>query len=792
MTINPLPTAGPSFENALNTFLSEEDADRFKNMFTGFIVAGGLGATIASLTHTPAGVLTAYPGGHFITETGSITYPDDATHVWVICHKDTTSAITNWTRESGTHYLFQNTGSATTPTVPTDSALLMKVTTASGSITNVEDSRSFAPTNKQTTSETILLFKEGDLYKARSLSGIIATNTDFVDLWDAVKGGVVSSKRIIIKAGDVYALTQTMTIPISNYGIFDSRGTIFRYSPTSGDAVIWKGGQGAQLHFGLIDMENGSTGSALRVFPEFGTVTLSNRIEWQGLHEGGGGHVGKGFFMDSSLGGMGIFQVVGNDILGFDEGIRVGIDDVGGGAAHKFWLDWIRDCNINIVVHNLHNTGEFNINLDALIDNSIAIKTGGANDVWNVIIGAQAPDPTTAKTLVIDSGAKHNVFNIKPALNRFKRSLGANWEDNSGNRTNIITGDNPLRGNDNLVINGGMQINREGTATGVGAADGYFGPDLWEYSQEGTTSGRFTARQVTLSSGQWLEYEVTTADVAIDAAALYSVRHNFEANDVNQLRFGTSEAREITISFEHRHVRTGTYCLALTNSAENRIYVIEYVQDTTDTDEYEAFTIKPDVGGTWITTGSGVIGLRAIFIMAAGANLNDTTPLNDGWTNTDKATANQINGIAATSDRFRIRKVQLEIGQTQTEFQHEERSQTLSKCQRYLWTTFPEGTAPAQSAGLTGALTRLVSAAGVATQGLDLNLPVTMASTPTATFFNPSAANALWRNVTDVGDSGAAALRNFGERGGGIDHTQVGTDGVGDECAIHVLLDARL
>ncbi|KKL56922.1 hypothetical protein LCGC14_2240590, partial [marine sediment metagenome] len=97
MTINPLPTAGPAFENDLNTFLSEEDADRFKNMFSSFIVSGGLGATAGSLTHTPTS-LTAYPGGHFITETGSITYPDDATHVWVICHKDTTTAVTNWTR----------------------------------------------------------------------------------------------------------------------------------------------------------------------------------------------------------------------------------------------------------------------------------------------------------------------------------------------------------------------------------------------------------------------------------------------------------------------------------------------------------------------------------------------------------------------------------------------------------------------------------------------------------------------------------------------------------------------
>ena len=144
MTINSLPTAGNSFFSDLDTFLQEEDADRFKDMFTSFIVSGGLGATAGSLTHTPT-PLTAYPGGHFITETGSMTYPDDTTHIWVICHKDTTAPITNWTRESGTHYLFRNTGSGSTPTLPDpDTALLMKVTTLSGSITAVQDARVFS------------------------------------------------------------------------------------------------------------------------------------------------------------------------------------------------------------------------------------------------------------------------------------------------------------------------------------------------------------------------------------------------------------------------------------------------------------------------------------------------------------------------------------------------------------------------------------------------------------------------------------------------------------------------
>ncbi len=140
-TKNTVPQNNSTFASDLDTFLREEDADRFRDMFTGFVVSGGTHVTGAGLVHTPDS-LVAYPGGHYITETGSITYPDAATHIWVICHKDTTTAVTNWTRSSGTHYLFRNTGSATKPALPVpESAILMKVTTAAGAVSVVEDHR---------------------------------------------------------------------------------------------------------------------------------------------------------------------------------------------------------------------------------------------------------------------------------------------------------------------------------------------------------------------------------------------------------------------------------------------------------------------------------------------------------------------------------------------------------------------------------------------------------------------------------------------------------------------------
>ena len=140
-TKNTVPSSSSTFLADLQTFLLEEDADRFQDMFIGFIASGGTHVTGAGLVHTPDS-LTAYPGGHYITETGAITYPDSTTHIWVICHKDTTTAITDWTRVSGTHYLFRNTGSGTKPALPVvESAILMKVTTSGGAVSVVVDHR---------------------------------------------------------------------------------------------------------------------------------------------------------------------------------------------------------------------------------------------------------------------------------------------------------------------------------------------------------------------------------------------------------------------------------------------------------------------------------------------------------------------------------------------------------------------------------------------------------------------------------------------------------------------------
>lgn len=141
-TINPVPTSNSTFLTDLQTFLRNEDAQRYVHHFAPFVVQNGLHGTVAGLTGNPGDTI-AYPGGFYSRSTASITYPDNDT-CWVIMHSDTTGNIASFVRVAGTPYLTDCT-SGSLPATPTGTVMLMQVTTASGAVTAVTDLRPRTP-----------------------------------------------------------------------------------------------------------------------------------------------------------------------------------------------------------------------------------------------------------------------------------------------------------------------------------------------------------------------------------------------------------------------------------------------------------------------------------------------------------------------------------------------------------------------------------------------------------------------------------------------------------------------
>ena len=141
-THTAVPAQNATFITDLQTFLRGEDAARYVEQFSGFVVSGGVDTTGGTLTHTPTAI-TAYPGGYYTTETGSVLYVGNST-CYLIFHRLTTGNLGTFQRQAGTHYLTDCT-SPTKPALPTDALWLATITTNGSSVTAVVDLRTRVP-----------------------------------------------------------------------------------------------------------------------------------------------------------------------------------------------------------------------------------------------------------------------------------------------------------------------------------------------------------------------------------------------------------------------------------------------------------------------------------------------------------------------------------------------------------------------------------------------------------------------------------------------------------------------
>lgn len=175
--------------------------------------------------------------------------------------------------------------------------------------------------------------------------------------------------------------------------------------------------------------------------------------------------------------------------------------------------------------------------------------------------------------------------------------------------------------------------------------------------------------------------DVTTADAAIGAAQYCAIRYNVEGYDIAFAGFGQTNAKQITLSFWHKHTVTGTYCVAFSNSAGNRSYIAQYTQDVADTWEQATITITADTSGTWLYTNG--TGLSIWFTVAAGTDWQNTA--NQWNAALDLASASQVNGLSSNTNNFKLAQIKLEIGSVATPYPPEKEVEVLLRCQRYCY-----------------------------------------------------------------------------------------------------------
>jgi len=244
--------------------------------------------------------------------------------------------------------------------------------------------------------------------------------------------------------------------------------------------------------------------------------------------------------------------------------------------------------------------------------------------------------------------------------------------------TDKIVNDGNL-GNKNLIINGAMQVAQRGTS-GTSTADIYT-VDRFSLGH-GSPVNAMTFEQSTDAPANFKYSLKITAGTGASAGTTgyASLRQAIEGQNIAHVNFGTSAAKDITLSFWVKCSLTGNFGTNIRNQAGNRAYASIYTINSANTWEYKTVTIPADTGGTWPTDSN--IGFHMQWDLGAGSNYDIAA---GSWT--DGTNMFGVEGTVklteTTNATWQMTGVQVEIGDVATPFEHEDIGATLRKCKRY-------------------------------------------------------------------------------------------------------------
>lgn len=235
----------------------------------------------------------------------------------------------------------------------------------------------------------------------------------------------------------------------------------------------------------------------------------------------------------------------------------------------------------------------------------------------------------------------------------------------------------------NLFINGNLNIWQRGD-TFVAPANLDYTADRWQWTNSNASlvvdinKSTQVPNASVISS---LEIDITTASGSPEVGDIVLLGQKGEGFNAIELEYGTATAKTAALTFWIRAPITGTYCIAVRNATGTRSYVAEYNVAVADTWEFKTIIIPGEPTGTWDK--SDGTGIDFTFCFMADTTFGDGT--NETWHDENKlATANQVNGVNDTADFIYIAQVQIEVGDTATDFEHKSHGAELALCQRYL------------------------------------------------------------------------------------------------------------
>jgi len=311
--------------------------------------------------------------------------------------------------------------------------------------------------------------------------------------------------------------------------------------------------------------------------------------------------------------------------------------------------------------------------------------------------------------------------------------------------------------NRNIVINGAMKISQRGDFFGnVGQQEYTIDRFITLHSYGNVINVTQTS---TSPDGFSKAYKVDcqVADTSIGAGEFMFIRHKIEAQDLQQLAYGTSGAKSITLSFYVRSTVTGTYAICLQQKDNSSKQVNgTYTINSANTWERKTFTFAGDTSGV-INDDNGH-GLDILWTLVAGSDRTSGSA-RPTWTahaNADESFGHTANVLSSTSNDWLITGVQLEVGDTATTFEHRTHAEELIRCMRYYEHSYNDGITPGANSNIGGYYQNITSDAG-SNAPFSIEYKVRKRTAPvTAVFYQDNGTINSW-NYGRNGSTGTAA-----------------------------------
>ena len=248
--------------------------------------------------------------------------------------------------------------------------------------------------------------------------------------------------------------------------------------------------------------------------------------------------------------------------------------------------------------------------------------------------------------------------------------------------------------NRNKIINGAMTVSQRGTSFSPDNTEQPFTLDRFQHVATTGADGDCTVTQSTDAPAEFKNsYKVTPdATNTPTGGGNVTIRHRIEGQDLQDLAYGTSSAKSLTISF---FAKTGsansgdqyTICLFYQRQDDTSKTV---TRSFTPTSTYQrfSFTIAGDTDAAYGIRNDAGTGITAVWVLAAGPD--DIKSEKSTWEvdgGLFRGVTGQSNFMDSTSNEFYLTGVQLEVDHTgsgkPTDFEHRSFANELALCQRY-------------------------------------------------------------------------------------------------------------